>query len=107
MSEVAALTEKRQNITRDLNSTTKVSAQTSKVDNLREMEENRRIKAYVELQAKELESLRIELNMLKRKEAPALMVPPAPAIFSNESSRSPNGSQTNGVVFPPIASAQK
>lgn len=67
----------------------------SKLDNFREIEEQKRIAAYIKFQATELESLRTELNMLKRKEAPPVTMqsPPAPP--------------RNDLVLPPIPNLKK
>ena len=72
LNEVAELTDMKLNITRELNQPQSV-AHTSKLDNFREVEETKRIAAYIKFQANELDSLRTELNMLKRKEAPPLI----------------------------------
>lgn len=57
-------------IASDLNAPNKFIAPPSALDDAKEKEERNRIRAYVRFQATELESLRAELNMLKRKEAP-------------------------------------
>jgi hypothetical protein len=72
LNKVAELTNSKLTIARDLNAPAKVVHQPSKLEAFRENEEFNRIKAYVQFQAKELEALRTELNMLKRKEAPAV-----------------------------------
>ena len=72
LNEVAELTDTKLNITRELNQPQSV-AHTSKLDNFREAEETKRIAAYIKFQANELDSLRTELNMLKRKVAPPLI----------------------------------
>lgn len=60
------------------------------VEDFREVEERKRIKAYTRFQATELEALRAELNMLKRKEAPIFSyssAPSAPMLRSSSARR--------------------
>lgn len=61
----------------------------STVEDFRETEERKRIKAYTRFQATELEALRAELNMLKRKEAPIFSYSsaPSPMLRSNSARR--------------------
>ena len=107
LSEVAELTEVKLSVTRELNQPQSV-AHTSKLDSFREAEETKRIAAYIKFQANELESLRTELNMLKRKEAPPLVAlsQTMPAA-SRQGSMSlpypaPNQSNSEKLVLPPI-----
>lgn len=79
LNEVAELTSTKAQISKELNAPGQTVTHSSKLDNFREAEEQKRIAAYVKFQATELESLRAELNMLKRKEAPAIAAqPPMP-----------------------------
>jgi hypothetical protein len=80
LEEVARLTELKMQIANELNAPAKAIAPPSALDDAKEKEERNRIKAYVKFQATELESLRAELNMLKRKEAPifSYTAPPMP-----------------------------
>lgn len=60
------------------------------VEDFREVEERKRIKTYTRFQATELEALRAELNMLKRKEAPIFSyssAPSAPLLRSSSAAR--------------------
>ena len=97
LNEVAELTDTQSKISKELNAPGQVVTHTSKLDNFREIEEQKRIAAYIKFQATELESLRAELNMLKRKEAPpaTVMSPPPPPRASQE------------LVLPPIPTAKK
>ncbi len=109
LNEVAELTEAQLQISRELNAPNQVVSSSSKLDNFKEAEEAKRIVAYVQFQAKELEALRTELNMLKRKEAPPLMsqtqnmvpVPPASQEYFPAASSLKN-STTHELVLPPI-----
>jgi hypothetical protein len=116
LNEVAEIIEMKLEITRDLNaSTTKTLTLTNKTDSVQEVEETRRIKAYIKLQAKELDSLRTELNMLKRKEAPTVTIPNIPSITpqttashnyeysNNNNSKTPE----NVLKLPPIPNNRK
>jgi aromatic ring hydroxylase len=81
LEEVARLSELKMKIAAELNAPGKTMVLPSAMDDTKDKEERERIKAYVRFQATELESLRAELNMLKRKEAPifsysAPQVPP-------------------------------
>ncbi len=88
---------------------------TSKLDSFKEAEEAKRIAAYVQFQAKELEALRTELNMLKRKEAPPLMsqtqnmipVPPAGGSSLRANSKTSNAKTSHDLVLPPIPASKR
>ncbi len=83
-------------ISKELNAPGQVVTHSSKMDNFREIEEQKRIAAYIKFQATELEALRTELNMLKRKEAsPAVMLSQTVPLPPRE--RGPND-----LVLPPI-----
>jgi hypothetical protein len=97
LNEVAELSEAQQKISKELNAPGQVVSHSSKLDNFREVEEQKRIAAYIKFQATELESLRTELNMLKRKEAPPVVMPSPPA-----PTRGPND-----LVLPPIPGAKR
>ena len=98
---MAELSEAQQKISKELNAPGQVVTHSSKTDNFREIEEQKRIAAYIKFQATELESLRTELNMLKRKEAPPMAVTmPSPP--------NPSGSRAPGyLILPPIPGAKK
>mmetsp|Transcript_17896 Transcript_17896/g.30098 ORF Transcript_17896/g.30098 Transcript_17896/m.30098 type:complete len:824 (+) Transcript_17896:3-2474(+) len=94
LNEVAQLTEMQSRISKELNAPGQVVTHTSKLDNFKESEEQKRIAAYIKFQATELDSLRAELNMLKRKEAPptlGIQGPPVPPRAGPD------------VILPPIA----
>ena len=69
---VGELTEQKLNITRDLNGPGNNVSTESKDEGRSEREERQKVIAYVQLQAREIEALRAELIMLKRKEAPQM-----------------------------------
>lgn len=109
LNMVGELTEQKLTITRELNSTGEAAPQENKIDEFREKEERKRIASYVDLQRRELEALRAELFMLKRKDAASIMMPsipmpqpPTTAQFSgNESFSKPES------MLPPIPGARK
>lgn len=70
LEEVAKLSEAKLRLTRELNQPGRTIAPTNTLDDIKALEEKNRIKNYVQFQATELQALRTELNMLKRKEAP-------------------------------------
>ncbi len=121
LNEVAELTETQLSISRELNAPGQVVSSASKLDNFKEAEESKRIVAYVQFQAKELESLRAELTMLKRKEAPPLMsqthnmaIPTPPYNQQQQGQQQQSGSlgsqqlrQTHDLVLPPIPSNKR
>ena len=72
LTSVGDLTQQRLEITRDLNASGKYVSTESKDEGSREREERAEGNCYVQLQAREIEALRAELIMLKRKEAPQL-----------------------------------
>jgi hypothetical protein len=78
--QVAELTERKLLISRELNAPGQVSTMSAD-DSAKEREEAQRITAYVQLQAREIEALRSELSMLKRKTAAPILLqqqPPMP-----------------------------
>jgi len=105
LNEVGDLTDVKLSVSRELNMPQNIQ-HSSKLDNFKESEETKRIQAYIKFQAKELESLRTELNMLKRKEAPPVLgstymsqtMPPIPS-FMYEGDK---GGSANDLVLPPI-----
>lgn len=114
LSVVGDLTEHRLRITRDLNASGKQVSTESKDEGSREREERQKVIAYVQLQAREIEALRAELIMLKRKEAPQLSQnlltnqPPAPGrAGGSQISLSMEGSQVAGEGLPPIPGAKQ
>jgi hypothetical protein len=89
LQEVGRLTELKQVIARDLNAPAQRVAPPSALDDYKDAEEKKRIAAYVKFQATELDALRTELNMLKRKEAPvfsytAPIMPSPPSVAKDE-----------------------
>jgi len=93
LSEVAELKEMQSQTSKELNAPGQIVTHTSKLDNFREVEEQKRITAYIKFQATELDSLRAELNMLKRKEAPPML----------GSAEVPQPPRPGSEVLPPIA----
>jgi len=95
LEEVAKLTNLKMKIAHELNAPGQNIAPPKAAEDVRELEERNRIKAYVNFQATELNSLRTELNMLKRKEAPVLSASaPLPPLRS--------GSAGGDLILPPI-----
>jgi hypothetical protein len=96
----------RLNIAHDLNASGPSTTAPSMLEDYREIEERKRIKAYTQFQATELDALRAELNMLKRKEAPifSYSTPPVPpnVLMSKTAPTRPRGD----VVLPPIPSSK-
>jgi hypothetical protein len=92
LQEVSRLTELKMKIAADLNAPNSSVALPSALQDTKEREEQNRIKAYVKFQATELESLRAELNMLKRKEAPVFSytAPPLPSASLQQRDRLPD-----------------
>lgn len=76
---MARLKDMKAKIAAELNAPGQSVAPTTAVEDFREVEERKRIKAYTRFQATELEALRAELNMLKRKEAPIFSYSSPPA----------------------------
>jgi hypothetical protein len=104
LNEVGDLSEQRLKITRELNAPgTDVSTESSD-EGAREREERRKVIAYVQLQAREIEALRAELVMLKRKEAPQLSAVAPPQAFM-QGGGSQAGQSSQGML-PPIPGAQ-
>lgn len=108
LNDVGDLTDVKLQVSRELNLPQNIQ-HSSKLDNFKEAEETKRIQAYIKFQAKELESLRTELNMLKRKEAPPVLgsymsqtMPPMPS-FMYEGDEKPN----SDLVLPPIPNNKK
>jgi WD40 repeat protein len=116
LAVVGDLTENRLKITRDLNASGKHVSTESKDEGSREREERQKVIAYVQLQAREIEALRAELIMLKRKEAPQLsqnimsQQPPVPGRGGSQMGSMPlgEGSQVSGGdgQLPPIPGAR-
>lgn len=89
-------------IAEELNAPGQNVAPTSAVEDFREVEEKKRIKAYTRFQATELESLRAELNMLKRKEAPIFSYSGPP----NAPAGSMKGNKKDDFTLPPIPNSK-
>ena len=107
LNVVADLTENRLNITRSLNAPQADAQVDTEQEDIRDAEERKRISSYVQLQSREIEALRYELIMLKRKEPPPMMpiaAPPNPASDSSVMtySQSKLMSQNESAMFPPI-----
>jgi len=87
LNKVAELTEQKLLISRELNAPgNTVSIDTSE-DSGKDREETQRVTAYVQLQAREIEALRSELTMLKRKTAAPVLLqqnPPVPPGHSHQ-----------------------
>ena len=111
LAKVGDLTQQRLEITRDLNSSGKHVSTESKDEGAREREERQKVIAYVQLQAREIEALRAELIMLKRKEAPQLsqsiVQPPRNPQKSLNQGSLVGGSQDYNGELPPIPGANK
>jgi len=81
LNKVAELTERKLIISRELNAPGNTVSADSAEDSAKEREETQRVTAYVQLQAREIEALRSELTMLKRKTAVPVALqsnPPVP-----------------------------
>ena len=74
-----------------------VAAQDAKSTQHREIEERNRIAQYVTLQSREIEALKMELIMLKRKEAPQMM-----PYAGNTGGGGGGGNMNNSSILPPI-----
>jgi len=105
---VGDFSEMKLNITRDLNKPGNNVSTESKDEGRSEREERQKVIAYVQLQAREIEALRAELIMLKRKEAPQM----SQIIGQQTAARPPGvpmGSQSQSQLFegqlPPIPGA--
>jgi hypothetical protein len=85
MNTVADLTESKIVVTQELNSTNASAPEGNRIDEYREREERKRMASYVQIQAREIEALRVELFMLKRKDTASLSMPPIPQSFLSQS----------------------
>ena len=94
LNVVAELTERKLTISRELNAPGNTVSVDSSDDSAREREETQRVTAYVQLQAREIEALRAELSMLKRKTA-------APVVLQQNPPVPPGHSHQEGLL-PPI-----
>lgn len=103
LSAVGELTESKLDITRELNSSDNAAPQESQVDEFRELEERKRIATYVEIQARELEALRAELFMLKRKDASSIMMPSIPLPQPPQTGSMTSQRTPLDMTLPPIA----
>ena len=93
LKKVGECTEEKLTITRDLNKPGNNVSTESKDEGRQEREERQKVIAYVQLQAREIEALRAELIMLKRKEAPQLS-----QIVGQQSLAQPPGAPTSGIA---------
>lgn len=100
LNHVADLTERKLLISRELNAPgSKVSSESAD-SSAAAREEEARVKAYVQLQAREIESLRTEISMLKRKTAAPILMAPPPAHYSQSMGE-------GGSILPPIPGSKK
>lgn len=103
LRQVASLSEAKLTVTRALNESASVavSKPDPKVAAFKEAQERERIDAYVKLQAREIESLKTEITLLKRKDPfPIAPLPgPPPDGLSGSSVRSTN-SKTSFPTLP-------
>eukprot|EP00981_Chlorochromonas_danica_P000742 scaffold167_cov168-Ochromonas_danica.AAC.9 len=106
LEEVSRLTELKMTIAQELNAPTQTVQPPSALDDYKDAEERKRIASYVKFQATELEALRLELNMLKRKEAPIFSYT-APSLPAPQLGLSSIDSQkkSSDFVLPPIPKA--
>ena len=95
LNVVAELTERKLTISRELNAPGNTVSIDSSDDSSREREEAQRVTAYVQLQAREIEALRAELSMLKRKTA-------APVVLLQQNPPVPPGHSHQEGMLPPI-----
>lgn len=110
LEEIGRLTELKMSIARELNAPAQNVQPPSALDDYKDAEEQKRIASYVKFQATELEALRTELNMLKRKEAPvfsytapAMPIPP----LGNTNSSSVSQKKPDDFTLPPIPDSKK
>lgn len=78
LKEVADLTEKKIMLDRELNDAKPSVGQDTVTEGSKEKEERERVMTYIRLQAREIETLRAEIAMLKRKDAPPIAIPSLP-----------------------------
>eukprot|EP01035_Chromulina_nebulosa_P017859 gene17859-23472_t len=100
LKKVAQLTEEKMKLSKYLNESAPTAAdELLPIDDLKEKEDRKRMITYIQLQAREIESLRAEITMLKRKDAPPLTIPTMPH---------PPGSRlvAEDLVLPPIHDAK-
>eukprot|EP00605_Chrysophyceae_sp_TOSAG23-4_P000185 GSChrysophyteH1.ASY1.ANO1.219.1 assembled CDS len=107
LRHVGDLTEQKLTITRDLNAPGNNVSTESKDEGRSEREERQKVIAYVQLQAREIEALRAELIMLKRKEAPQMSQIIGQQTLTNPPG-APGGSSATPYEgqLPPIPGAQ-
>lgn len=101
---MARLSTMKMDIANELNAPGQSLAAPSALEDYREVEERKRIKAYTQFQATELEALRAELNMLKRKEAPifSYSTPPIPPSAMQNMQVTQPRKANDDLVLPPI-----
>lgn len=97
------------NIARELNAPAQNVQPPSAMDDYKDAEERKRITAYVKFQATELDALRTELNMLKRKEAPVFSytVPIMPAPPMGGRALSSQQKKPDDFTLPPIPDSKR
>merc|ERR1712146_883070 len=115
MNELSSLTKKRLDITRELNSVMMESTGDSKLAAMAEEAENERLRTVLRAHEREIEMIRNEINMLKRKDGnvTASYIPTIPQsrdpnefklppISRNELSKSLPGKPQNTLSHKPI-----
>jgi hypothetical protein len=109
LEEVGRLSDLKMQIARELNAPAQTVQPPSALDDYKDAEERKRIASYVKFQATELEALRTELNMLKRKEAPIFSYTaptmPAPPMGNIANGSAPR--KSGDFFLPPIPDNKK
>jgi WD40 repeat protein len=104
LQKVADLAENKLALTRELNAPTGGNASTTQGVALDETSDRVELKAFSNMQLREIDALRNEVTALRRKDAPLLLSTtlPNPPVARSSSARNP----PDGGLFPPIASAR-
>ncbi len=93
LNTVAELTEKKMSLNKDLDEDQPQVGQDAGAETVAERQERERITTYIKLQAREIEALRAEVAMLRRKDAPPIAIPSVPV---------PAGGGLGESFLPPI-----
>ncbi len=93
LSSIGELSETKMNIEKSLNDA--LAPEGFSGESEKDREERERIMTYIKLQAREIEALRAEISMLKRKDSPTVAVPSLPV------PRGGNNNDNDGFL-PPI-----
>lgn len=101
MRKVAELTQEKLNLTRSLNyASPSLAEELLPKEDHRDRLERQRLTAYIKAQENELESLKMEITILKRKDIPPIPIannlPPPPATMEEPSN----------IILPPIREAK-